>query len=90
MTSCQKLVVYPVAECWRGRSKSCYDFSALMLLVGWHPAYKKTEWLDAGMVICPVQGARYQPVFWFFWLTSMFSYNEQCTHTARSKASIFL
>ena len=30
-------------------------FSALTLLVGWqegHPAYKKTEWWGAGMVIC--------------------------------------
>jgi len=32
-----------------------YAFSALMLLVGQqkgHPAYKKTEWWGAGMVIC--------------------------------------
>jgi len=37
-----------------------YAFSALMLLVGWqegHPACKKTEWWDAGMVMCLVQGA---------------------------------
>ena len=30
-------------------------FSALTLLVGWqegHPACKKAEWWDAGMVIC--------------------------------------
>jgi len=35
-------------------------FSALMLLVGWqegHPAVKKTEWWDAGMVVCLGQGA---------------------------------
>jgi len=33
---------------------------ALMLLVGWqegHLAYKKTEWRDAGMVMCLGQGA---------------------------------
>ena len=46
----------------------CYDtlhlvstfFSALTLLVGWqegHPACKKTEWWDAGVVICLEQGA---------------------------------
>jgi len=32
-----------------------FAFSALTLLVGWqegHPACKKTEWWDAGMVIC--------------------------------------
>jgi len=37
-----------------------YAFSALMLLVGrqeGHPAYKKTEWWDAGVVICLEQGA---------------------------------
>jgi len=35
-------------------------FSALTLLVGrqeGHPACKKTEWWDAGMVICLEQGA---------------------------------
>jgi len=35
-------------------------FSALTLLVGWqegHPACKKTEWWDAGMVICLKRGA---------------------------------
>jgi len=35
-------------------------FSALMLLVGWqegHPVCKKTEWWDAGVVICLEQGA---------------------------------
>jgi len=34
--------------------------SALTLLVGWqeeHPACKKTEWWDAGMVMCLGQGA---------------------------------
>jgi len=32
-----------------------YAFIALTLLVGWqegHPACEKTEWLDAGVVIC--------------------------------------
>ena len=36
------------------------DFSALMLLVGrqeGHPACKKLEWWDAGVVICLVRGA---------------------------------
>jgi len=35
-------------------------FSALMLLVGWqegHLACKKTEWWNAGMVMCVGQGA---------------------------------
>ena len=35
-------------------------FSALTLLVGrqeWHPACKKTEWWDAGVVICLGPGA---------------------------------
>ena len=35
-------------------------FSALTLLVGWqegHLACKKTEWWDAGVVICQEQGA---------------------------------
>jgi len=35
-------------------------FSALTQLVGWqegHPACKKTEWWDAGMVICLERGA---------------------------------
>jgi len=35
-------------------------FNALVLLVGWqegHPACKKTEWWDAGMVMCLGQGA---------------------------------
>ena len=35
-------------------------FSALMLLVGrqeGHPACKKTEWWDAGVVICLERGA---------------------------------
>jgi len=35
-------------------------FSALTLLVGrqeGHPAYKKTEWWDAGVVICLERGA---------------------------------
>jgi len=35
-------------------------FSALTLLVGWqegHPACKKTEWWDAGVVICLERGA---------------------------------
>jgi len=35
-------------------------FSALTLLVGWqegHPACKKTEWWNAGMVICLERGA---------------------------------
>ena len=37
-----------------------FAFSALMLLVGWqegHPARKKTERWDAGMVVCLGQGA---------------------------------
>jgi len=37
-----------------------FAFSALMLLVGrqeGHPAGKKTEWWDAGMVICLEQSA---------------------------------
>jgi len=37
-----------------------YAFSALTLLVGrqeGHPACKKTEWWDAGVVICLEQGA---------------------------------
>jgi len=36
-----------------------YAFSALMLLVGWqegHLVCKKTEWWDAGMVICLMRG----------------------------------
>jgi len=40
-------------------AKRC-AFSALMLLDGWqegYPARKKTEWWDAGMVICLGQGA---------------------------------
>ena len=35
-------------------------FSALTLLVGWqegHPACKKLEWWDSGMVICQERGA---------------------------------
>jgi len=35
-------------------------FSALMLLVGqqeWHPACKKTEWWDVGVVVYRDQGA---------------------------------
>jgi len=35
-------------------------FSALTLLAGWqkaHPTCKKTEWWDAGMVMCLSQGA---------------------------------
>jgi len=35
-------------------------FNAMMLLVErqeGHPACKKTEWWDAGIVICPEQGA---------------------------------
>ena len=35
-------------------------FSALTLLVGWqegHPSCKKTEWWDAGVVMCLGQGA---------------------------------
>jgi len=35
-------------------------FSVLMLLVGWqegHPVCKKTEWWDAGVVICLERGA---------------------------------
>ena len=35
-------------------------FSALTVLVGWqegHPACKKTEWWDAGVVICLERGA---------------------------------
>ena len=35
-------------------------FSALTLLVGWqegHPACKRTEWWDAGVVICLERGA---------------------------------
>jgi len=35
-------------------------FRALTLLVGWqegHPAYKRTEWWDAGVVICLERGA---------------------------------
>ena len=42
---------------WQSLSNA---FSALMLLVGWqegHPACKKTEWWDAGMVICLGWGA---------------------------------
>jgi len=39
----------------------CYSaFSAPMLLVGWHtghPACKKSEWWDAGVVMCLGQGA---------------------------------
>ena len=38
----------------------CDAFSALTLLVGWqegHPACKKTECWDAGVVMCLVQGA---------------------------------
>ena len=37
-----------------------FAFSALTLLVGWqegHPACKKLEWWDAGMVICLERGA---------------------------------
>jgi len=37
-----------------------FAFSALMLLVGQqegHPACKKTEWCDAGVVICPERSA---------------------------------
>jgi len=37
-----------------------FAFSALTLLVRWqegHPACKKTEWWDAGMVMCLGQGA---------------------------------
>jgi len=37
-----------------------FAFSALTLLVGrqeGHPACKKTEWWDAGVVICLEQGA---------------------------------
>jgi len=37
-----------------------YAFSALMLLVEQqegHPAYKKTKWWDAGVVICLERGA---------------------------------
>jgi len=37
-----------------------YAFSALMMLVGrqeGHPACKKTEWWDAGVVICVERGA---------------------------------
>jgi len=39
---------------------SACPFSALTLLVGWqegHPACKKTEWWDAGVVICLERGA---------------------------------
>jgi len=39
---------------------SVLDFSALALLVGWeegHPACKKTEWWDAGKVMCLGKGA---------------------------------
>jgi len=38
----------------------CFAFSALTLLVGrqeGHPACKKPEWWDAGMVICLELGA---------------------------------
>ena len=38
----------------------CFAFSALTLLVGrqeGHPACKKTEWWDAGVVMCLDQGA---------------------------------
>jgi len=40
--------------------RGTYAFSALMLLVGrqeGHPACKKTEWLEAGLVMCLGQGA---------------------------------
>ena len=39
---------------------ACFVFSALTLLVGWqegHPACKKVEWWDAGVVICLERGA---------------------------------
>ena len=39
---------------------SAYAFSALMLLVGrqeGHPACKKTEWWDVGLVVCLGRGA---------------------------------
>jgi len=42
-------------------SLQCFD--ALMLLVGrqeGHPAFKKTEWWGAGMVICLERGADLQ------------------------------
>jgi len=41
-------------------SRYSFAFSALTLLVGWqegHPACKKTELWDAGVVICLQQGA---------------------------------
>ena len=49
-----------VTRCSDVRHVVVCAFSALMLLVGWqegHPAYKKTEWWGAGVVISLEQGA---------------------------------
>jgi len=47
-------------ELWSHCSYKSKAFSALTLLVGWqegHPACKRTEWWDAGVVMCLGQGA---------------------------------
>ena len=52
---CLLLLLLLVNSVYRG-----YAFSALMLLVGrqeGHPACKKPEWWNAGVVICLEQGA---------------------------------
>ena len=42
---------------WSALKRVCFAFSALTLLVGWHPACKKTEWWGAGVVVCLQRGA---------------------------------